>query len=292
MADREAIIAACREMNAAGLNQGTSGNISLRQRDSGGDAMLITPSATPYDAMTPEMIARMPLDGSERWEGPRKPSSEWRFHRDILRARPEIAAVVHAHAPHATALAMARRAIPACHYMVAAFGGNSVRCCDYALFGTQALSDLVLEALQDRTACLMANHGDDRARGDARQGDVAGGGAGDPGAAVSAEPAAWAAYSERCGNFRGFAGLCGLWAQRLSRPLGGWRRPPASALPRMVGRETWGQRSPAGLSMRPNHSTGFHYSSTLAILQVMVSTTSRWTWNRQCCETSLTEQPV
>ena len=152
---REAIVAQCRHMNASGLNQGTSGNISARL----GEAMLITPSAVPYDDMTPAMIARVPLDGSNDWEGPRRPSSEWRFHRDILRARPDANAVVHTHAIHCTALAMARRGIPAAHYMVAAFGGADVRCGRYATFGTQALSDTAVEALEGRNACLLANHG-------------------------------------------------------------------------------------------------------------------------------------
>lgn len=151
---RQTIIDACRWMNASGLNQGTSGNVSVRD----GARMLITPSAVPYDAMEPEMIAAMPLDGSDGWEGPSKPSSEWRFHRDLLMARPDVGAVVHTHAAHCTALAMARRGIPAAHYMIAAFGGD-VRCAPYATFGTQALSEAVVAAMDGRSACLMANHG-------------------------------------------------------------------------------------------------------------------------------------
>ncbi len=153
---RQSIIDHCLAMNATGFNQGTSGNLSVRQ----GEAMLITPSGIPYAAMTPEMIARMPLSGGrEDAQGPKAPSSEWRFHRDILNARPEFDAVVHAHAPYATALAMTRRGIPASHYMVALFGGDDVRCADYATFGTQALSDHALAALEGRNACLLANHG-------------------------------------------------------------------------------------------------------------------------------------
>jgi len=152
---RATIVEFCRHMNAIGLNQGTSGNISARC----GARMLITPSAVPYDEMTPNMIASMALDGSDEWQGPRKPSSEWRFHRDILIARPGAGAVVHTHATYCTALAMARRPIPAAHYMVAAFGGPTVRCAGFAQFGTQALSDLALSALEDRHACLLANHG-------------------------------------------------------------------------------------------------------------------------------------
>ncbi len=158
---RRAIIAQCRRMNAIGLNQGTSGNISARH----GGRMLITPSAVPYDEMTPEMIASMaiektPGDGDYgSWEGPLKPSSEWRFHLDLTRARPDIGAIVHTHAIHCTTLAIARRPIPALHYMIAAFGGGDIRCADYATFGTKALSRAVLAAMQGRNACLMANHG-------------------------------------------------------------------------------------------------------------------------------------
>lgn len=152
---RRAIIAQCRWMNAAGLNQGTSGNISARS----GERMLITPSATPYDAMEPDMIAAMPLDGDGAWDGPLRPSTEWHFHLDILRARPEVGAIVHAHPTYCTALAMCRRDIPAAHYMVAAFGGSDVRCSGYARFGTAELSATALDALEDRTACLLANHG-------------------------------------------------------------------------------------------------------------------------------------
>jgi len=153
---REAIIAKCRWMNASGLNQGTSGNISARYKD----RMLITPSATPYEAMKPEMIASMPIDGADgTWEGPLRPSTEWRFHRDILRARPDAGSVVHTHSTYATVLAIARKPIPACHYMVAAFGGNDIRCAGYALYGTQELSELALEALEGRNGCLLANHG-------------------------------------------------------------------------------------------------------------------------------------
>ncbi len=153
---RLAIIEACRAMNAAGLNQGTSGNISVRHEG----AMLITPSATPYETMRPEMIAAMPLDGDGGvWSGPLKPSTEWRFHRDILLSRPDVGAVVHAHPPFCTTLAVARRGIPACHYMIAAFGGADVRCAPYALFGTAALSAHAVAALEDRSACLLANHG-------------------------------------------------------------------------------------------------------------------------------------
>jgi len=152
---RQAIIDACLEMNTSGINQGTSGNISVRI----GSEMLITPSGIPYEKMTPEMIVALPLSAENALKTTVKPSSEWRFHRDILRAKPDVQAVVHAHPIYATALAMNRQEIPACHYMIAAFGGDTVPVADYALFGTDALSGTVTKALANRSGCLMANHG-------------------------------------------------------------------------------------------------------------------------------------
>ena len=153
---RQAIVDAARAMNALGINQGTSGNISARL----GCDMLITPSATPYETMAPDQLAAMPLDGTDgTWRGPLKPSTEWRFHQAILRGRPEAGAVVHTHATFCTVLSMLRREIPAVHYMVAAFGGDTVRCSGYATFGTADLAALALIALEDRNACLLANHG-------------------------------------------------------------------------------------------------------------------------------------
>jgi L-fuculose-phosphate aldolase len=150
---RQSIIDACLRMNALGINQGTSGNISLRH----GDGMLITPTSIPYEAITPEQIVFMRLDGTV--EPGSRPSSEWRFHLDILKARAEINAVVHAHPPYATTLAIMGRDIPPVHYMVAAAGGDSIRCAPYATFGTEELSRHAVTALQDRLACLLAHHG-------------------------------------------------------------------------------------------------------------------------------------
>ena len=153
---REEIVARGREMNAAGINQGTSGNVSARL----GDRMLITPSAVPYEELGPEMVASVALDDPHgAWEGPLAPSTEWRFHHALLRGRDDARAVVHAHPTWCTALAIARKEIPACHYMIAAFGGDNVRCSGYATFGTEALSRLVMEAMTERSACLLANHG-------------------------------------------------------------------------------------------------------------------------------------
>ena len=153
---RRAIVDACRAMNALGINQGTSGNISVRYLEK----VLISPSAVRYEDMTDEQIAAMPIEGEYgAWSGPLKPSTEWRIHLDIMRSRPEVGAVVHGHPPFATALAITRREIPACHYMIAAFGGANVRCAPYATYGTKELSEHALRALEDRTACLLANHG-------------------------------------------------------------------------------------------------------------------------------------
>jgi L-fuculose-phosphate aldolase len=153
---RRSIISQCLFMNGSGLNQGNSGNISVRF----GDRMLITPTSIPYEEMTPDMIASMPVDGEYgAWEGPKKPSSEWRFHLDIMKARPEVGSVVHTHAAYSTILAIARKPIPACHYMVAAFGGDDVKVSGYARYGTKELSEHVLKALEGRNGCLMANHG-------------------------------------------------------------------------------------------------------------------------------------
>ena len=150
---RAAIVETCLRMNAEGLNQGTSGNVSVRA----GQGMLITPSGVPYEDMTPAMVVEVDAEG--RAAGPLKPSSEWRMHLDIYRARAEAGAVVHVHSTHATALSCLRQGIPAFHYMVAVAGGDRIACADYATFGTQALSDAMLRALEGRSACLLANHG-------------------------------------------------------------------------------------------------------------------------------------
>jgi L-fuculose-phosphate aldolase len=149
---RRAMVETCRRMNASGLNQGTAGNLSLRHAD----GFLITPSSLPYDTMEPADIVTMFWDGT--YDG-RRPSSEWRFHRDILQARPDVNVVLHCHSAYATAVACHHRTIPAFHYMVGVMGGTTLRCAAYATFGTQALSDAAITALQDRQACLLGQHG-------------------------------------------------------------------------------------------------------------------------------------
>jgi len=153
---RREIAAAARRMNALGINQGTSGNISVRC----GKQMLITPSAVAYEGLAPEQIAVMAVAGSgSAWKGPHPPSSEWRMHRRILAARPDAMAIVHTHSPYATALAMARRELPACHYMAAVFGASPIRCAPYVAYGTAELAEVAVAALEGRRACLLANHG-------------------------------------------------------------------------------------------------------------------------------------
>lgn len=157
---RAAVVATAREMNALGINRGKSGNVSARLAHDGFGGYLITPTGLPYAEMEADDVVAMPLAGDDRDAiGARLPSSEWRFHRDIYAARPEVGAIVHTHSPFATTLACLDRGIPAFHYMIAIAGGSDIRCAPYATFGTQALSDLAVAALAGRRACLLAHHG-------------------------------------------------------------------------------------------------------------------------------------
>jgi L-fuculose-phosphate aldolase len=150
---RTALLHASQRMVELGLNRGSSGNASVRC----GSNILITPSALRVDEMGEQDMVLLDAQGAVLQGG--KPSSEWRFHCDILNARSEIGAVLHAHSTFATTIACLRRDVPAVHYMVAMAGGDSIRCTPYSLFGEQALSDHALEALQGRKACLLGNHG-------------------------------------------------------------------------------------------------------------------------------------
>jgi L-fuculose-phosphate aldolase len=154
---RRAIVETSLEMERLGINQGTSGNVSARFQE----GLLITPSGVQARELDEKQIVWLPLDVTDDAEILRieRPSSEWRIHRDILRARGDVHAVVHTHSIAATALAIHGRDIPALHYMVAAAGGKSIRCAPYAVFGSQQLSDHALAALEDRRACLLAHHG-------------------------------------------------------------------------------------------------------------------------------------
>ena len=150
---RGEIIRTCLAMEERGINQGTSGNVSARWNN----GLLITPSGLAYATMAPEDIIFLEMDGTAH--GPHNPSTEWRFHLDIMRARSDVEAIVHAHPPYLTGLSMLNRDIPAVHYMIAAVGGPSVRCAPYATYGTEELSRNALTALEGRMGCILANHG-------------------------------------------------------------------------------------------------------------------------------------
>jgi L-fuculose-phosphate aldolase len=150
---RTQMVDICRRMNSSGINQGTAGNLSVRS----GGGFLITPTSLPYDRMGPDDIVEMDFDGT--FAGNHRPSSEWRFHRDILKSRTDIEVVLHCHSIYATTLACHHKTIPSFHYMTAVAGGTTIRCARYATYGTQSLSDYAIEALEDRLACLLGQHG-------------------------------------------------------------------------------------------------------------------------------------
>jgi len=147
------LLATAREMTRTGLTSGSAGNLSVRD----GEGMWITPSGMTPEACREEDMVWMDFDG--RSTGSLTPSSEWRFHANLYRRHDRAGAILHAHSPFATALACQRIDIPAFHYMIARFGGDSVRCAPYATFGSERLSQYVCEAMRDRCACLLANHG-------------------------------------------------------------------------------------------------------------------------------------
>lgn len=158
LAQREHLLEIACRMSSSGLNVGTAGNASLRL-SAHGDAvlMLITPSGLAAEHCSPADLVVVNAAGAA--SGQRAPSSEWQLHRDLYAAFGEAGAVLHAHSPFATALACQRRPIPPFHYMIARFGGDSVRCAPYHLFGSAALSAAAVAALTGRSACLLANHG-------------------------------------------------------------------------------------------------------------------------------------
>lgn len=152
---RDALVRAARALQAAGLNHGSAGNLSVRT----GDGMLITPTGLATAGLEAAQMVSLSLDGSAA-PGQLRPSSEWRFHAAVYVRRPDVGAVVHTHSPHATALACMRLPLPPLHYTIALSGRDTLPCADYAPFGTQALADAVVAALGEHgRACLMANHG-------------------------------------------------------------------------------------------------------------------------------------
>jgi len=153
----EEIISTCRQLGALGLNQGTSGNISVRVSANPADGFLLTPTSLDYATMQPADLVHVAPDGT--CAGRRRPSSELPFHAAIMRARTDVRAIIHTHSTHATAVSCLRRGIPALHYLIALFGGTDIRCAEYATFGTEELSHNVVRALSGRRAALLANHG-------------------------------------------------------------------------------------------------------------------------------------
>lgn len=148
------IVEAALAMNMSGLSPGRSGNVSARFAD----GMLITPTGMAYEELEPENIVFVEANGTVQAKQ-NKPSSEWRFHLAVYKARPDRNAVVHTHSLHATVLACVKKPIPAFHYMVAAAGGKDIPCVPYATFGTDELARHVVRGLKERDACLMASHG-------------------------------------------------------------------------------------------------------------------------------------
>ena len=154
---RKEVIKYSIKLNTAKLSPLRSGNISVRSEEDGIQGFLITPSGKKYDSLKEDDIVFVSNDGNH--DTNLKPSSEWRFHKDIYLKKPDAKAIVHAHSPHAAAVSAHGKDIPAFHYMIALAGGDSIKCAKYATFGTQELSDNIIDALENRKACLMSNHG-------------------------------------------------------------------------------------------------------------------------------------
>ena len=156
---RNQIIEYSLKLNSTNLSPLRSGNISLRAKEDNKDGYLITPSGKKYETLKTEDIVFMGLNEEEKNDPDNNPSSEWRFHRDIYVNKNDAQAIVHAHSPHATAVSSHGKSIPPFHYMIALAGGEDIKCADYATFGTEELSKNVIKALENRSACLMSNHG-------------------------------------------------------------------------------------------------------------------------------------
>ena len=156
---RNRIIEFSLKLNSTNLSPLRSGNISLRSKEDDRDGYLITPSGKKYETLKSEDIVFMGLNDEEKNVSINKPSSEWRFHRDIYINKKDAQAIVHAHSPHATAVSSHGKSIPPFHYMIALAGGEDIKCAEYATFGTEELSNNIVKALEKRSACLMSNHG-------------------------------------------------------------------------------------------------------------------------------------
>ena len=152
---REELISIAKALNTTGINQGTSGNLSVRIEK----GMLITPTSLAYEVMNIKDLVALDLQGNPLSQNQRQPSSEWRLHADIYKDRLDAGAIIHCHSIHATAISCHERSIPSFHYMTAIAAGNDIRCARYATFGTKQLSNMALTALKGRFACLLAHHG-------------------------------------------------------------------------------------------------------------------------------------
>lgn len=150
---REELVDYYKQAAALGLNEMSSGNLSVRFED----GMLISANGAAADSIVPEAIVKTSFDGS--YCGSRKPSSEWRMHAAIYEQHEEAQAIVHTHSDYCVAVSSHVKALPGFHYLVGVFGGDDVPCVPYSTFGTQALANDAAAALKDRTACLLGNHG-------------------------------------------------------------------------------------------------------------------------------------
>ena len=155
MNSKQILCDAIIKLNTLGLNHGATGNCSIRKEE----GFLISPSGISNDSLKSEHIVLMKMDGTLVNPKKLQPSSEWRFHRDIFTSRKDVNAVVHTHSVYASALSVLGAAIPQFHYMIAVTGGKEIPCAQYAMFGTQELSDNILKSLGKQKACLMSNHG-------------------------------------------------------------------------------------------------------------------------------------
>jgi L-fuculose-phosphate aldolase len=152
------VIRYSKKLNSTNLSALRSGNISIKVREKNIEGFFITPSGKKYSSLKPRDIVFVSLKGKfDKKKG--IPSSEWRFHQDIYVNKKEAKAIVHAHSTCATALSTHEKSIPAFHYMIGVAGGKDIKCTKYATFGTRKLSNNILAALKNRSACLMGNHG-------------------------------------------------------------------------------------------------------------------------------------
>ena len=151
--NKKELVKTTKYLNNKNINRGSSGNLSYRTTN----GFMITPSSIPNDKLNEKSCVQMAFDGT--YKNKLKPSTEWRIHRDIYLKREDIFAIIHAHPTFSTAIACMNIDIPSFHYMIAVAGGDNVRCARYATFGTEQLSKNVIKALDNRNACLMANHG-------------------------------------------------------------------------------------------------------------------------------------